>query len=190
MVHRLIKRTLTLEIEKVYATLKTSLDQRSYKVISEKPPTHLLIKQGSLWGMSPTSAKKIVDIVLLPIDSGTEVTCSSRLSSDWKNVTIIGCALAAMLAGLCLWMAVDVNAFVANGKATFWSWLVTVGGNVDVSVAHAFVNLTAGLAVFLFVIVVLEIAVAVYAYKGIDRFAKGIFDSFVNNEPVASEVSA
>jgi len=181
---------LNLEIEKAYASLKTVLAQRSCKIISENPPTNILFKQGSLWGMSPASAKKMVTVSLSPVDSRTQVTFSSRLSSDWKNITIVGCTLAALLAGLCLWIAVDVNAFVANGKTTFWSWLVTVDGNVDVSVAHAFVNLTEGLAVFLFIIVILEIAVAVYAYKRIDKFAKGIFDSFVSNESSASKAPA
>ena len=179
-----------MEIEKAYAGLKTFLAQRGCKTISESPPTRLLVKQGSLWGMSPTSAKKIVDITLLPVDSGTQVTCSSRLSADWKNITIIGCALAAALVGLCLWITFNVNAFVTNGRATFWSWLVTVNGNVDVSVAHDFVNLTEGLAVFLFVVVVLEIAVAVYAYKRIERFSQGILDSLMNTEPIASAINA
>jgi len=183
-------RTLNLAIEKAYAGLKTLLVQRGCKTISESPPTRLLVKQGSLWGMSPTSAKKIVDITLSSVDSGTQISCSSRLSTDWKNITIIGCALAAALVGLCLWMAFDVNAFVTNGRTTFWSWLVTVNGKVDVSVAHDFVNLTEGLAVFLFVIVVLEIVVAVYAHKRIERFSQGILDSLVNTEPSASAINA
>ena len=179
-----------MQIEKAYTSLKIALAQRNCKIVSEDPSTRLLVKQGALWGMSPMSAKKIVDVALLPLDSGTQVTCSSRLSSDWKNITIIGCALASLIVGLCVWMAVDINAFVANGKANFWSWLVTVGGNVDVSVAHAFVNLTEGLAAFLFIIIILETAVAIYAYKRIDRFAQEILASFTNNEPVASEASS
>ena len=141
MVRRLLKRTLNLEIDKAYAGLKDSLAKRGCKTISETPPTHMCVKQGSLWGMSPTTAKKTLEFALAPADSGTQVTCSSRLSSDWKNITIIGCVLAAVLVGVCLWMASDVGAVVADGKANFWSWLVTVNGAVDVSVAKAFENL-------------------------------------------------
>jgi len=168
---------LNLEIEKAYGDLKASLAQKGCKTVSENPPTQLLVKQGSLWGVSPTSAKKIVNITCIPIDSGTQVTCSSSLSPDWKNITILGCALAAVLIGLCLWMAFGINAFIANGKATFWSWLATVDGTVDLSVARLLVNLTEALAVFLFIIIISEVAVAVYAHGRIDWFAQEILDS-------------
>ena len=128
MVHWLLKRTFNLEIDKAYADLKASLVQKGCKIVSEKPPKHLVVRQGSLWGMSPTSAKKTVDMSFTPADSGTQVTFSSRLSSDWKNMTIIGCALAAVLVGLCLWMALDLTAFMNTGKANFWSWLASVNG--------------------------------------------------------------
>jgi hypothetical protein len=175
MVHWLLKRTFSLGIDKAYADLKASLFEKGCKIISEEPPKHIVVKQGSLWGMSPATAKKTLDITFKAVDSGTQVTCSSRLSSDWKNLTIVGCALAAVLIGLCLWMALDLSTFMTTGKPTFWSWLVTVNGNLDFVVAQALVNLTKALAVFLSVIIVLEIAVAVNVYAGIDRFAQRIF---------------
>jgi hypothetical protein len=186
MVHSLLKRTFSLEIDKVYADLKASLAEKDCKIISADPPKHILVKQGSLWGMSPTTAKKTVNVTFEAVDSGTQVTCSSRLSSDWKNLTIIGCALAAVLVGLCLWMTLDLSMFMDTGKPTFWSWLATVNGNLDFAVAQAFVNLAKALAVFLSVIIVLEVAVAVYAYAGIDRFAHETFDVLLNHELTAN----
>jgi len=182
MVHWLLKRTFSIEIDRAYAELKASLAEKDCKIISEDPPKHILVKQGSLWGMSPTTAKKTVDFTFKDVDSGTQVTCSSRLSSDWKNLTIIGCSLAAVLVGLCLWMALDLSMFMVTGKPTFWSWLVTVNGNLDFAVAQALVNLTKALVVFLSVVIVLEIAVAAYAYSGIDKFAQGAFDVLLNRE--------
>jgi hypothetical protein len=185
MVHWLLKRNFNIEIDKVHADLKASLAQKGCKIISEDPPKHILVRQGSLWGMSPITAKKTLDVTLKSVDSGTQVTCSSRLSSDWKNLTIIGCGLAAVLVGLCLWMALDLSVFMVTGKPTFWSWLATVNGNLDFVVAQALVNLTKALAVFLSVIIVLEIAVATYTYAGIDRFAQGTFDALPNHELTA-----
>jgi hypothetical protein len=182
MVRCLLKRTFSLGIDEAYADLKASLAEKGCKIISEDPPKHILVKQGSLWGMSPATAKKTVDATFKTVDSGTQVTCSSHLSSDWKNLTIVGCALAAVLVGLCLWMALDLSMFIVTGKPTFWSWLATVNGNLDFVVAQAFVNLTKALAVFLSVIIVLEIVVAVYVYAGIDRFAQGTFDVLLNHE--------
>lgn len=186
MVHWLLKRTFSAEIDKAYADLKASLAEKGCKIISEDPPKRIVVKQGSLWGISPTTAKKIVDVNFKVVDSGTQVTCSSRLSADWKNLTIVGCALAFVLVGLCLWMALDLTAFMVTGKPTFWSWLATVNGNLDLAVAQALVNLTKALAVFLSVIIVLEIAVGVYAHAGIDKFARGTFDALPNHEPAGN----
>jgi hypothetical protein len=177
MVHSLLRRTFSVEIDKAYADLKASLAEKGCKIISEDSPKRILVRQGSLWGMSPATAKKTLDVTFEAVDSGTQVTCSSRLSSDWKNLTIIGCALAAALVGLCLWMALDLSTFMVTGKPTFWSWLATINGTLNFVVAQALVSLTKGLSVFLSVIIVLEIAVAAYAYAGIDRFAQGTLEA-------------
>jgi hypothetical protein len=187
MVHWLLKRTFNLETEEAYENVKTCLVQKGCKIVSEEPPKHLVVKQGSLWGMSPITAKKTVDLAFVSVDSGTQVASSSHLSSDWKNLTIVGCALAAVLAGLCLWMALDLTTFISNGKASFWSFLASVNGNVDVSVAQSFVNLTKGLAVFLLLIIVLEAAIAAYAYKGIDKFIQKTFDTLSNSGKTSKE---
>jgi hypothetical protein len=186
MVHRLLKRTFSLEINKAYANLKGSLAAKGCKTVSEDPPNRLLVKQGSMWGVSPATAKKDLEVTFAPVDSGTQVTCSSRLSSDWKNLTIIGCALAAVLVGLCVWMALDLSAFMVTDKPTFWSWLASVNGNVDISVAQVLVNLTRALAMFLSVVIVLEIAVAVYANARIDSFAQATLDALRDHEPTAN----
>ena len=127
----MLEQTVNLEIDKTYADLKAALLAKGCKIISEEQPKQILVKQGSLWGMSPKTAKKIVEINFAPVDSGTKVICSSRMSSDWKNITFIGCALAAVLVGLCLWMTVDLTSFMATLKPSFWSWIITVNGTME-----------------------------------------------------------
>ena len=180
----MLNRTLNLEMDQAYAKLKTILTQKGCKIVSEIPPNHLLARQGSLWGMSPATAKKTIDVALTPAELRTKAKCSSILSSDWKNLTIVGCALAVLLAGICMWMALDLNAAIESGKASFWSWLVFANGVVNVPVAKAFVNLTEDLAVFLSVIIILEVSIAVYAHKRIDSFAQRIFEVLASNEAV------
>jgi len=182
----LLKRTVSLETKKAYTTLKDVLLEKGCKVIFEEPPNKISIKQGSLWGMSPKTAKKKIDVNFAQVDSGTLITCSSRLSSDWKNITIVGCALATVLVGLCLWMAFDLDAFMIEQKPSFWSWLVTVNGGVDFQVGQAFVNLAKALSVFLSVVIVLEIVIVVYVRGRIDRFAEDTFNSMVSREPSES----
>jgi hypothetical protein len=185
-----LKRIFNLENDKAFADIKEALLQKGAKIVSEDPSKHLVVKQGSLWGMSPSTAKKTVELTFVPVNSGTQVGISSRLSSGWKNLTIIGCALACVLVALCLWMALDLTTFMSTGRASFWSWLASVNGNVDVSVAQTFVNLTKALAVFLSLIIVLEIAVAIYVYKGIDRFAQETFDVLSKNEKIATRTNS
>jgi hypothetical protein len=179
----LLKRTVSLGIEKTYADLKAAvLEKKDCKIISEDPPKKIMVKQGSLWGMSPKTAKKTITVDLVAVDSGTQVSCSSRLSSDWKNLTLVGCALAAVLVGLCLWMTFDLETFMLTQKPIFWSWLITVNGSVDFQAGQALVNLTKTLAVFLAFIIVLEVVIAFYVHAGIDRSAEDTVNSFLSNE--------
>ena len=168
----MLERTVNLKIEEAYPKLKAVLVEKGCRVLSEEPPRQISFKQGSLWGISPKTAKKTVNANFESVDDGTRISCSSRLASDWKNITLIGCALAFVLVGLCVWMATDLTTFMATRVPSFWSWLVVVGGKVDLAAGQAFVNLTWGLAVFLSVVILLEAAIVVYVHSKIDSFVK------------------
>lgn len=168
----MLERTVGLEIDKTYVDLKAVLVEMGCRVIFEEPPKQILVKQGSLWGITPRTAKKTINYNLTSVGSGTQVTCSSKLSSDWKNLTVIGCASAVILVGLCLWMALDLDAFLASGKANYWSWIATIEGNVSFQIGQTFANLTKVLAVFLSVIIILEAVIAVYVHARLNKFAE------------------
>ncbi len=175
----MLERTVKLEIDKAYAAVKAAFSSKDCKIISEKPPQQILIKQGSLWGTSPKTAKKIVEVNLESVDSTTHLSYMSRLSSDWKNITLIGCVLAALLVGLCLWMSFDLSSFMATRKPSFWSWIITANGIIDFQVGQAFENLTKILAAFLSVIILIEIGITVYVRARIDRFAEEKINSLL-----------
>lgn len=166
------ERTVSLKIEEAYADLKAVLVKNDCRVLSEEPPRQISVKQGSLWGISPKTAKKTVNVNFSSVDSGTRVTFSTKLASDWKNITVVGCALAAVLVGVCLWIAADLSSFMVTRVPSFWSWIVTVGGSVDLQAGQAFVNLAWGLAIFLSVVILLEIVIGFYVNTKIDRFAE------------------
>jgi hypothetical protein len=168
----LLQRTVNLKIEEAYPKLKAVLIEKGYKVVTEEPPRHIALKQGSLWGVLPKTAKKNVHIDLEPVNDGTKISSSSKLAGDWKNITIIGCALAFVLVSICVWMATDLSTFMITRQPSFWSWLVLAGSNVDSMIAQAFVNLTWGLAGFLSIIIVLEVAIVLYVRSKIDAFTE------------------
>jgi hypothetical protein len=168
----LVERTVGLEIEKVYEDLKALLLKKGCSIVAEEPPALISVKQGSLWGISPLTAKKVVNYRLAPAGSGTRITCSSSLASDWKNLTIIGNALAVVVASLCWWIAVDLDAFMVTQQPSYWSWIVTVDGYIDFQTAETFAGLTRMLAVFLAIILSAEVVIVVYVHFRINAFAE------------------
>jgi hypothetical protein len=163
---------VNLKIEETYPKVKAALTAKDCKVISEEAPTQICFKQGSLWGITPKTAKKTIIIHFEQDGERTGIKFSSKLSSDWKNITLVGCLFAPVLMGLCIWMATDLSAFTATNVHGFWGWLVMVNGRVDLAAAQAFARLTWGLAGFLSFIIVLEAAIVVYAQSKIDSFAE------------------
>ena len=168
----LLERTVGLKIEKAYAELKALLLQRGCRILAEEPPALISVKQGSLWGISPKTAKKVVTYRLATVNSGTRITCSSSLTSDWKNLTIIGTALAVLVASLCWWIAVDLDAFMITQQPSYWSWIVTVDSYIDFQTAQMLAGLTKMLAVFLAIITAIEAVIAVHAHFRINVFAE------------------
>jgi hypothetical protein len=161
-----------LETNEAYADLKALLLRKGCKVVAEEPPKFISVKQGSLWGISPRTAKKVVSYRLSPVDSGTRISWSSSLASDWKNLTIIGSALAVLVMALCWWITADLEAFMIMQEPTYWSWIVMVDSYIDFQMGQMFVGLTRMLAVFLAIIIALEAVIAVYAHFRINAFAE------------------
>jgi hypothetical protein len=168
----LVERTVGLEIEKAYADLKALLLKKGCRIVAEEPLALVSVKQGSLWGISPLTSKKIVNYRLAPVDSGTRITCSSSLASDWKNLTVIGSALAVVVASLCLWIAMELDALVTTQQHGYWSWIATVDGYIDFQTAQSFAGLTQMLAVFLAIILAAEVVIVVYVHFRINAFAE------------------
>ncbi len=169
-----MQRASNYTADETFQKIKMALSQEDATVLSERPPTELSFRQGSLWGIMPRTAKKTVQATLKESEGKTVVTFESKLAGDWVNITLVGCALAAVLAAACLWMATDLSTFLITGNPSVWSWIVTSGSRIEFQAADAFVNLAYGLAIFLFVIIAVEAAVYVYAKKHVDATAEAI----------------
>ena len=168
---------MSLGINKAHADLKAFLLRKGCKVVAEEPPTFISVKQGSLWGISPRTAKKVVRYRLSPVDSGTRISCSSSLASDWKNLTIIGSTLAVLVIALCWWITADLEVFMITQEPSYWSWIVMVDSYIDFQTGQMLVSLTRVLAVFLTIITAIEAVIAVYAHFRINAFAEEILNA-------------
>ena len=168
----MFERIVSSEINQTYAKFRQLLLGKNCRVISEEVPNCIVVKQGSVWGISPKTAKKVITCRFSSLESGTRITISSKLASDWKNLTIIGSVLSVFVAFVCLWIKMDLDALVASRGLGFWSWIAMVDGYVNVQVAQAFAGLAMVLAVFLIVVLALEVVIVFYVKHKMDEFAE------------------
>jgi hypothetical protein len=166
----LVEKIVGLDVEKTYAKLKTVLVESGCKIVSEQPPASVSVIQGSVWGISPKTAKKIVTFALSSEGSESKIAASSRLASDWRKLAVAGIVLSAIVALLCLWIGFDLQAFATRSELSFWSWIVT-GSPVGLVLANLVAKLSFGLAVFLTIVIVLEVFVMFHASRKVDAFA-------------------
>ncbi len=170
----MLEQTLNLQINDAYLKLKDTLEQKGCKILYEQSPENLIAKQGSLWGISPQSAKKKLTCNLEPKGFETSIAITSKLSGDWVNITLIGTAISIVILGLCLWIGFDLSNFLVSNQVSTWSWIALVGSYVDYDLGESFVRLTWILSAFLSVIIASEIFVYIYSKKKIDSFGKGV----------------
>jgi hypothetical protein len=168
----LIEQTISLEPQEAYASLKARLLNKGCRVIADEAPNRLSVIQGSIWGISPKTAKKMISYRFSSVDSGTRITVSSKLTPDWKNITLIGSAFSLIMTFICLWIASDMDGLMTTQKPSYWSWIVITDGYANLQLARAVATLTQFLAVFLAVVVVLEINIFFYVNSKIDNVAK------------------
>jgi len=179
-----LQKIVNLEVERAYVEFKAHLAKEKGRIVAEEPPTSICFEQGSIWGLTPRTAKKRMSYNFFSQDSETRIVASTSLGPDWKNLGIVGCLFSVLLATICWWISVDLKALLVAHSASVWSWIVTVNGYIDFEIAQVLVSLTQSLAVFLVIVTVLEVAVVLYVYSMEDSFAEDTLDSFVQNSDV------
>lgn len=168
----MVEHVVNLEIAEAYSRLRTLLLRKGCKIIAEEPLIAVSVQQGSLWGVSPKTAKKIMHYRLSPANSETGISYSSALSSDWKNLTLIGSLFAVILTAFCWWISADLEEFLAAQGHSYWSWIALVNGYVDYQALRAFRDLAWMLAVFLMVVIAVEAVIAAYVRLRLDAVAE------------------
>ena len=168
----MVELTVDLEIEKAYAELRALLLEKGCKIDAEEAPTLISVRQGSLWGISPLTAKKVVNCRLASVDSGTRITCSSSLASDWKKLTLFGSVVAVVFASLCIWIFMDLDMHLTTQQQSCWSWIATVNGYIATQTVQMFTDLLRMLTVFLAITLAAEMVIVAYVHFRINAFAE------------------
>lgn len=169
-------RIVSTEVECTYSELKGVLLGKDCEIVSEESPNHIIIRHGSLRGVSPRNAKKLVDYRICPNNSGSRIVSYSSVSSDWINLTLWGNIAASVLAALFWWIASDITILLEEGTSGYWTWLAGAFGYPNVQYAFFMVNVTKVLSVVLVVTILLEILDVFIVYRKINTFAEETLD--------------
>ena len=136
---------------------------KDYTIIVDTPPVFLSIKQGSIWGISPRTAKKIIKYSFTSKKSRTKINYSSEFSPDWKKLTIVGYIFSFLLIGLLFWINTNIQKYLLTGNPGFWAW-ITKSNLTNLSLAQSLLDFTRILALFLLVAVFVETIIVFYSY--------------------------
>jgi hypothetical protein len=169
-------RNFSTEVKSTYSELKEILLDKGCKIISEEPPMHIVVSHGSLRGVSPRNAKKVVDYRISPHNSGARIYCQSSVSADWANLTLWGNVAAAVVAAIFWWIASDITNLLVDGKYGYWTWLAGAFGYPNIQYAFFMVNITKALSVVLLVAIILEVLDVLIVYRRISTFAEMTLD--------------
>lgn len=164
------------EINRTFTKLKLLLTKSKCEIVAEKPPTSIEVVHGSIWGMSPKTAKKEIMFKLQEDTTETRVVGIAHLTRDYRNLTIVGYVFSATLMLVCIWIGVDLQYYALNG-AGFWGWLAWTNGphrHFDPSIAAVFIKLSLGLATFLVGAIAVETIIIVKVKAKIHIFAEEI----------------
>ncbi len=172
------ERIVNLKINEVFGKLKQLIILKGYSILNEESPSILTIKQGSIWGMTPRTAKKIVTFNLQPLKSETSIKFSSKFASKWKNLTIAGYVLSSFLILLSLWITLDLELSLLNRAPSFWSWIATYANTINFSALQSFSFLSKILIFFLIAILLIESIIVIYSYLKINLIAEETLNQF------------
>lgn len=162
----------SLEVHKSYEELKKILLGNKCEIVAEEKPKRITVKQGSLWKVTPKGVKKKVDFYLTPKGSGTRISSISSLTLDWIGVSILGYLLAAILAFMFWWLAIDLEVYIARSGGILWGWLAEALGYNISQQSFLFANLLRVLSTVSFIVIIYLIIADIYISIRKDSFAK------------------
>jgi hypothetical protein len=172
----LSEKITSLSIEQAYSRLKAILLKNNCKIVEENPPELITVKQGTLNGILPRSAKKVVRFHLFVETEGTKVVSDTKIADDWKYLTLFGSVFASVLVGVFVWVAMDMEKFLETAQSSYWTWLSQAFGYPDLYKTLFTINVFKVAAIFLFGTIIFEFVDVLYVYPRKEVFAHGMLE--------------
>jgi len=172
------ERIVNSKTNDIYFKMRQFFLDRNYQIIADNPPSNLSIKQGSIWGILPRTAKKIINYSFSSFQSETQIRFSSSFAPEWKTLTILGYVFSFFLVGLSFWISTDLEHYILTGNSGFWSWIATSANTSGFSSAQSFSDLARILALFLILVLIVETFLVLYSRFKINDVANEILNQF------------
>jgi hypothetical protein len=176
----LCERKTSQSIEQAYTRLKEILLESNCKINAEEPPNYIRVTQGSLMGILPMNAKKVVSFNLSKEGLETKIASSSQIAADWKNLTLYGSVITAFLIWIFVWITIDLKSYIETARPGFWAWLAQIYGPNDTWRTNFMISLIQALAIFLVLVIVIEILIVIYVYPRKNTFSRQILEKIIN----------
>ena len=172
----MFERKISQSVEQTYASLEKILVAHKCKINAREPPRYIQVTQGSLIGISPMTAKKVVSFSLSADGSQTKVESCSEIASDWKNLTLYGNVITALVIGVFQWITLDMNNYINSAKPGFWAWIAQIFETPSMEAAVLVSNLIQALALFLILVIIFEIIIVIYVYPRKNAFTQHVLE--------------
>lgn len=131
-------------------------------------------------GILPMSAKKVVTFNLFTDGSETKIASSSQIDSDWKKLTLYGNVITAFVIGIFVWMTLDLKSYIETANSNFWAWLAQLYDSYDAWGAFFIISVIQALAMFLALVIVIEILIVIYVYPRKNVFSQQVLEKITH----------
>ena len=131
-------------------------------------------------GILPMNAKKVVSFHLSSEGSETKISSSSEISKDWKNLTLYGSIITAIVIGIFVWITIDMINYIETASPSFWAWLAQIYLPHDPLMANLMISLIQSLTIVLALTIVFEILIVIYVYPRKNSFSRQVLEKISN----------
>jgi len=98
-----VGKIVSMDVSRAYEELKKLLREAKCRIVEEEPPNKIVVEHGSVLAFSPINVEKVVAFTLTPVDSTARIVATTSLTSDYKNIVILGFVIPAIFSFL-IWI--------------------------------------------------------------------------------------
>jgi hypothetical protein len=184
----MLERTTSLPPNEAYEELRKILLKDKCKIIEEEPFKSILVEQGSWFGYSPKTFKKIIKFDFIPESTGTRIVSETSWTSSEVAVEILGPVIMGVFLGFLWWLASDMRTYIEGLRSSLGGRILELFGYTGYRQALALINTLELLVFILAVIMIFGVIHDVYCYAKRETVAER-FLSLLPSKPYVKSLA-